>query len=123
MSQKYQREIEEILQQVDTGSSPKPRVERPNLFRQAAGSFRRSVTGKGASVTPGRIMVASVCLLLSALVVNAFNSGWVGPIAWAGLILFIVGYAMFFLKPKTVEKRWRGQPVEEKERKWFGREK
>ncbi|MBM3934625.1 MAG: hypothetical protein FJ319_10045 [SAR202 cluster bacterium] len=121
MSQKYQREIEEILQQVDTGSSPKSRIRQPGLFSRLSASIKRAMGGNVFSISPGRIMFAAVCLLLSALVVSAFIPGYVGPIAWAGLVLFIVGYAMFFIKPRTSEKRWRGQPIEDNERKWFGR--
>jgi len=37
-----------------------------------------------------------------------------GPLAWVGLVLFIIGYAMFFIKPpKGPEQRWRGQPLDD----------
>ena len=47
--------------------------------------------------------------------------------AWAGIILFILAYALFFVKPSNnTEKRWRGRPVDddddsERLRRWRGR--
>jgi len=34
-------------------------------------------------------------------------------LAWAGLLIFIVGYGMVLAKPPKIEKRWRGQSMEE----------
>ena len=59
-------------------------------------------------------MVVGVVLLLLALGLSWGGVGGIGYLAWAGLILFIVGYAMFFVKPPSMrppEKRWRGRPV------------
>ena len=56
-------------------------------------------------------MIAAVVVLLLALVLRA------GPImGLIGLLLFIVAYAMFFMRPRNrVDKRWRGRPVEEED--------
>jgi hypothetical protein len=66
-------------------------------------------------------MLVAVSLLLSALIVNAFVPGLVAPLAWAGLLLFLVGYGMFFVKPPKIEKRWRGQPLDDSGNSWWER--
>ena len=116
MPQKYQREIEEILQQTDDLglSDPPKRRSKQGFARLAWEYFKQSIAGSAFSVTPGRIMLGAVLILLAALVLNLATPGFgiVGILAWLGFILFIVGYAMFFIKPKPVQKRWRGDVIE-----------
>ena len=116
MPQKYQREIEEILQQAgDLGlSDPPKRSRKLGIGRLAWEYFKQSIGGSAFSVTPGRIMLGAVLILLAALVLNLATPGFgvVGILAWLGFILFIVGYALFFIKPKPVQKRWRGDVIE-----------
>lgn len=116
MPQKYQKEIEEILQQAgDLGlSDPPKRREKLGFGRLAWEYFKQSIGGSAFSITPGRIMLGAVLILLAALVLNLATPGFgiVGILAWVGFILFIVGYAMFFIKPKPVQKRWRGDVIE-----------
>ena len=115
MPEQYQDEIEEILKQA--GESPRPPVERQpraGLLQLMRQYFRQSMSGKGWSISPGRVMLTAVSLLLAALVLGRFVPGGAGPLALAGLLLFIVGYGMFFVSPrKGLEKKWRGQSVEE----------
>lgn len=115
MPEQYQDEIEEILKQA--GESPKSPVERKPragllpLLRQY---FRQSMSGKGWPISPGRVMLTAVSLLLAALLLRPFVPGAVGFLALAGLLIFMVGYLMFFVKPRGgLEKKWRGQSVEE----------
>ena len=116
MPQKYQREIEEILQQAgDMGlSEPPKRGPKQGFGRLAWEYFKQSIGGSAFSVTPGRVMLGAVLILLAALVLNLATPGFgiVGILAWLGFILFIVGYALFFIKPRPVQKRWRGDVIE-----------
>lgn len=114
MPQRYQREIEEILQQAgDLGADEAPkRRPRMGFARLVWDYFKQSIGGSPLSITPGRVMLAAVLILLAALVLNATSSSFVGLLAWLGFILFIVGYAMFFIKPRPVEKRWRGSVIQ-----------
>lgn len=120
MSQKYQREIEEILKQTG-GPEPSGRGPRRGIWRLIWLYLSQSLGGKRWSLSPGRIMLIGVSLLVSALVVRAMVPGLVGPLAWAGLLLFIIGYGMFFVRPPKIEKRWRGQPVEDGGESWWHR--
>lgn len=110
MPQRFQREIEEILQR----SSQLP---EGNVARRRAGplgfvpSSPRDVL---RSISPGKILFASLALLLSALFVRSVAPGVVGLLLWTSLVLFIIAYAMFFARweGKGIERRWRGQVIE-----------
>lgn len=117
MSSKYQREIEEILEKSgDLGSTRapnRPPEEKESLFRLAGLYIKNALSGKLWSLSPGRVMLIGLLLLLSMLIVMQFVPGIPGLLAWAGLLIFIVGYGMVLAKPPKIEKRWRGQSMEE----------
>ncbi len=116
MSERYQREIEEILQEAGDLESAGGRTgARPSFWLLARSYIAQSLGGKRWALSPGRVMLVAVSLLLAALVLRSAlpGVGVVGPLAWAGLLLFIVGYGLFFIKPPKIEKRWRGQPLDE----------
>ena len=122
MSERYKREIEEILQQAgELGSSARASGPKRNFLKLVWLHAIQSVGGKTWSITPGRVMLTAVVLVLSALLVGAFGLGFAGLLGWAGLILFIIGYAMFFVRPTQVEKRWRGRAIDEEARPWWER--
>ena len=121
MSNRYRREIEEILKQA--GETPVPPPSSPAESKKGFGRLlwlyvSRSLGGRSWSLKPGRIMLIGVSLLVLALVFSRFIPGLGGPLALAGLLLFIVAYAMFFVKPSTIEKRWRGQSLDENSSWW-----
>ena len=122
MSDRYKREIEEILRQAgDMTGGPEFR-RRQSLPRLAWIQLRDTFGGKGWSLSPGRVMLIAVGLLLSALVFRAMvPGGVVALLGWAGLVLLIVGYAMFFVRPREFEKRWRGRPVDDSGEPWWQR--
>ena len=122
MPEKYQKEIEEILKQAGgLVSSSRPAKTRPSLWRLIRVYIAGSLGGKLWSLNPGRIMAVAVSLLLLALLFTRIVPGIGGPIALAGLLLFIVGYGMFFVQPRGIEKRWRGQPLEQEVDSWWSR--
>ena len=115
MSSKYQREIEEILEKSgDLGPSKKPkrRRKKESVFKLVGLYVKNALSGKLWSLSPGRVMVIGLLLLLSMLIVMQFAPGIPGLLAWAGLLIFIVGYGMVLVKPPKLEPRWRGQPME-----------
>ena len=114
MSEKYQREIEDILGQIEGPAQRKARPRKPGLFRMLLNAFVRFLGGKGWNLSPGRIMLGSLSILLVALLFGAGMPGILGAaLAWGAVILFILGYALFFINPSSsYEKRWRGQAVE-----------
>ena len=114
MSKKYQREIEDILSQIEVPPPNKVRSEKRGFIQAALGGIGRFLGGRGCNLSPGRIMLGSVGLLLVAVLFGASMPGIVTPmIAWSAITLFILGYALFFINPNSsYEKRWRGQPIE-----------
>jgi hypothetical protein len=122
MSEKYQQEIEEILKEsgelVPSSRSGKTRFDLWRLIQLYA---TNSLGGKIWSLTPGRVIVAAVSLLLLALLFARVVPGIGGPVALAGLLLFIIGYGMFFVQPRGIEKRWRGQLVDQEDNSWWDR--
>ncbi len=114
MSERYQREIEEILSQAGE-SAP---VERSGKGRGVPlmPSFLRAGKGPGnrTFLSSGRLMFIGLALLLSAILISAIFPGFLGPIVWLSLIFFILGYVLFFARPSAgPEKRWRGRVIEQ----------
>ena len=121
MSNKYQQEIEEILKQADEvlpkdRRRPVPSGGKSGSDDRSLNRFRRLFGGGGLKISAGKIMLASVALLLLALVIGAVGILSVVPLVAAGLILFVIAYALFFVKPGPAqyEKRWRGRVIEER---------
>ncbi len=112
MSQKYQREIEEILDNVEDPRSHKAKRERRGFLRVLGAVFVQFIGGRGWHISPGRIMLGSLVLLLVALLIKGSMPGLVAPMVWTGIVLFILGYALFFINPPHYEKRWRGRVIE-----------
>ena len=113
MSERYKKEIEEILQQAgELAPSKRSRGSGPSFLKLIWLNLARAVGGKTWSFSPGRVMLIGLALLLSALIMQAVVPGIVALLAWGGLVLLIVGYAMFFIRPPKIEKRWRGQSID-----------
>lgn len=115
--EQYKAEIEEILRKADLDAPTPIRPKKASFFNLLAQYARQSLEGKAWSITPGRIVLVAVSLLLVAALTRVIVPGFFGPLAWAGLLVFIIGYAMFFIKPpKAPEPRWRGQPLDDEPR-------
>ena len=113
MSERYKKEIEEILQQAgELAPSKRSRGSSSSFLKLIWLNLARAVGGKTWSLSPGRVMLIGLALLLSALIMQAVVPGIVALLAWGGLVLLIVGYAMFFIRPPKIEKRWRGQSID-----------
>ena len=121
MAKRYEKEIEEILKQAGDIGPHGLNNYRKGVLGILWGYIVQSVGGKSLVLTPGRIMMTSVLLLMVGLISNSFIHGIGAWIAWLGFILFIVGYASFLIRPKRVEKRWRGQPIDDRPESFWKR--
>ena len=122
MPERYKEEIEEILKQAgELASARKRRKPGASVWRLIWAYVRNSLSGRLLSVSPGRVMVSAVLILLLALIFSRIVPGIGGPLALAALLLFIVGYGWIFLKPPKIEKRWRGQPFDDGGGSWWSR--
>ena len=116
MPDRYKSEIEEILQQAgELRSVPKQPNRFLKFFKFVYLHFIASLGGKSLSITSGRILLGSALLFLLAIGLQ------VGFLAWSGLILFIIAYAMFFIRPPKIDKRWRGQIIDDRSNSWWDR--
>lgn len=117
MAQRYQREIEEILEKANesqpneggtkraTSRSKEPQPKKPRRASPAFSSFHFS---------PSRLLVAGVALLFIALILNATGTGFAAVAAWVGIGLLVAAYISFFTRPRRgTERRWRGEIIED----------
>ena len=117
MAERYRREIEEILENVNESPPAETGAKRGTARRQRSadtppmpGRQRRA----GFDYTPGRVAFTGIALLALALVLTLFGVGFTAPLVWIGIGLLILAYVLFFTKPRrTMERRWRGQSIED----------
>ena len=113
MPGRMDREIEEILERSEEVLTSQSRTPRKSRRRGSSRWSRPGWTRLGGSISPGRVFLASVALLLTALILNVAGAGPVAVLFWLGLVLFIVAYALFFVRSSSSpELRWRGKPVD-----------
>lgn len=114
MSQRYQKEIEEILEQanVDASEGKEQSGRAKSHEKDHPKPARKSRVSRGSLFTPGRLLIAGVVLLVLALALSSL--GWMPYLAWTGIGLIIASYVVYFTKPRrTIERRWRGQLIED----------
>ena len=125
MAHRYQREIEEILKQVNDkgeggkgssgsgGGKRKPPSRQPRRDNEKLVPRRRSIRAP----SPGQLLLAGIALLVAAFVLRAAIPGIFGPLVWVGIGLFIVAYIAFFTRSQRPnELRWRGRSFEDEPR-------
>ena len=121
MSERYQREIEEILQQVGEATpGNEPREAKGSSLLAPLARIGRGI-GNHIYLSSGRLMTIGIVLLLAAILASAIFPGFLGPFVWLGLILFILVYALFFARPnRKTDKRWRGRSIDPQQSAWRG---
>ncbi len=118
MPEKYKDEIEEILKRAGEAAPTRPADEseghpenrskvRDDVVSRQAPAPRTKPSRSRPSITPGKLMLLGVILLIVGI------KFW--PLIWVGLATLAGGYMMYFVSPRTItyEKRWRGRSVDE----------
>ena len=118
MSNKYLREIEEILRQAGEQGSAKGRRQKKSPAEAEDSQWHNPLRMRWWPISPGHIALIAGCVLLSAIVLRAMASRVAIPLFWAALVLFVAAYAVFLARPALHEKRWRGRPVEDNGPSW-----
>lgn len=105
MPERFQQEIEEILEQ----SEAQAPLSRPRRMRRQKTERQE---GAGGFITPGRVIIAAVLLLLSFALI--FDGTLATAFLWAALVVGVLGYAFFFVRADRADNKphWRGKPVE-----------
>ncbi len=116
MSSKLERDIEEVLAQIDR--FPPKRSLWSRLRRRVANAVG-SVGEAISSIPWPRISIGQVLLIAIAVIVIAyfgFRNSNIGSILIFGGILAFIGAFIFSLRRQSAsrlpEKRWRGQPMD-----------
>ena len=113
--QRYEREIEEILGQVNEEAPAATKSRRG--ARRATREARPSGPPRlrpAFDFSSGRLFLIGAALLVGSLVLTLVGFGFAAPFAWVGIGLFIVAYLRFFTKPRrSVDRMWRGQSIED----------
>ena len=117
MPDKYQDEIEEILEGLGetaptNGAGEPGKPTRSTSSEISTANSQPTKTGSGRrdpSVSPGKLAVVGLLLLLLGAIIK------ITLLIWAGLGLLVGAYLLFFVKPgsSSYEKRWRGQSLED----------
>jgi len=116
MPQRYQKEIEEILGQVDenpsvrSGSSSGRQQRRWEVSRAQSMSYR--APRERFRFTIGKALLAGVILLVISPLFGSLSL--MAPIAFGGIAFILGAYVVYFTKPRrALERRWRGQSIED----------
>ena len=125
MSDKYQKEIEEILkraEEVMPKDKPRTQGKREAPPGGQLHPLSRLSGGRRLKISAGKLMLGSIVLLLLALILGSIGIGSPVYFVAAGLVLFVLAYALFFVRPgggsSGYEKRWRGRLIEDTPSVW-----
>jgi hypothetical protein len=126
MADRIQREVEELLEQLDQFPPKKPVKRRISdtmgaPFR-AIGDFVSGI--HVPSVSAGHLLLVAIGVIVVAYLVGGSSNLWNYIIA-GGVVLFIVAFALSLRRQsKPPDKYWRDQPLDLRRgggRNWFGR--
>ena len=109
MPERFQQEIEKILEQTEDLTPPSKAEKTPKEQPNTPNSSWKN------ALSPGRLIVLGVPLLLTLALI--FNGTWQTLFLWGGLVLGIAGYALFFVRADKASSKphWRGKLVEYEE--------
>ena len=115
MSNRIQREVEELLDKLEKFPPKRPLSAR--IADALAAPFRAVGRALGGitlpRVTAGHVLLAGLAIIIVAYVVGGTDSGWRWVIA-GGIVLF-VGAFVFSLRRQSSgpqEKYWRDKPLD-----------
>lgn len=115
MSDNIEREIEEILSQLDE-FVPEEGVARRVRRRSSdwAANLNRAITSRLARVSLGRIMLVALGLVLVALLFGRVNPLLARWVIIAGLVLFFTSFILSLRlgQGRSAQRLWRGQVVD-----------
>lgn len=111
MSDKYKREIEEILKK-QGGLNPISTYEE-GFWKQLMGAF----SDRLQKISIIRIIVASAVIVFLSFLFR------IPILMWGGVILCLIGYGLFLVRPRNdrAKKYWRGQAIEDRKASWWDR--
>jgi len=122
MTDRLEREIEEILDKIEQFPSPESR--RARARKQAVRRFGGAIAERQRAVASklGRISMSQVMLVSFLLILGYFFFGRYSPllmrwVLYAGIILFVTSFTILMLTRRSspgavsAQERWRGRPI------------
>jgi hypothetical protein len=118
MSNRIQREVEELLESLDK-TAPKPSVgsRAGNAIKAPFRAVNRGLRQIHLpSVNPGHVLLAGIVIIVVAWVIGGADNGWRWVLA-AGIFLFIGAFVWSLRRQsRPPEKYWRDKPLDLHER-------
>jgi VIT1/CCC1 family predicted Fe2+/Mn2+ transporter len=114
VSDKIEREVEEILRKLDKFVPEESRLARVRRrLRQAASDLLHTVLARLSRVSLGQVMLASLILVVVAFFFRAASPTLARWAIIGGLILFLTAFVLSLLGGRSrYERRWRGQVID-----------
>jgi uncharacterized membrane protein YedE/YeeE len=114
VSDKIEREVEEILRKLDKFVPEESRLARARRrLGQAASDVLHTMLARLARISLGQVMLVSLILVAVAFFLRSTSPVLARWVIIGGLILFFAAFALTLLGGRTrYEKRWRGQVID-----------
>lgn len=115
MSNRLQREIEEILSKVEGVPPPAPRRRLKLRWGQRLHDLLRAVPTFLSHISVGQLMLTAIAIIIIAYVFRFGNPVLARYIIIAGIALFAASLLLSFRRSNTTyQKRWRGQLIDDR---------
>ena len=114
MSDKIEREVEEILRKLDKFVPEEGRLARTRRrFGQATSEFLHSLAARFSRISLGHVMLVSLLLVVVAFFFRSSSPTLARWVIIGGLILFLSSFVLSLLGGRSrYERRWRGQVID-----------
>ena len=114
MSDKIEREVEEILRKLDKFVPEESRLARTRRrLGQATSDLLHTLLVRLSRISLGQVMLASLILVVAAFFFRATSPVLARWAIIGGLILFFTAFVLSLLGGRSrYERRWRGQAID-----------
>jgi hypothetical protein len=119
MSDRLEREIEEILDKIEQFPAPETRRARARRrwvrrLGTAISDRQRAVMRELSRISISQVMLTSFLMILGSFFFRRFSPLLTSWVLYAGVVLFISSFAIMVFgrrSTRSVEGRWRGREV------------
>ena len=121
MSDRLEREIEEILDKIEHFPTPESRRARARkrYLRQLGSSIgqrQRAIASQLGRISISQVLLISFLMILGSFFFRRFNPVLMQWALYAGIILFITSFAILMFSrgqsTPSSQQRWRGREIE-----------
>ena len=123
MGDKLNKEIEEILSNMDDKSFINSGIGRSNM---TSGNIVWKSLDYVQRLSPGKLFLVAVVLFIMAFVLRHASPDWTALLVWLGVVSLIGAYVWFLIRSRTssTKPKWRGKEVDYKNQgrlSWWSR--